>query len=359
MGGSGLSRIQLFWALVALAIGLIIALLRDAMLPFAAAFFLAYALDPVVSRFEKFGLSRAMATTVVTGVLALVIVTVFLVVIPFLIDQSLAFAARAPAIAEQLRLMLVQSVLADRLRGLVDLQDISGHLSTIMGSAGEWLASLARSLLSGGRAIFGLVSLLVFAPIIAIYLLIDWKQMLKVLDDLVPPSYRPLVHEIVCDIDRSLTGFLRGQSLICLFLGLWYAAGLALVGLNFGVLIGSVAGFLSFVPFLGSAGGLLVGLGFGLVQFWPDYLPIVGVLAVFTSGQVLEGNILSPRIVGGAVGLHPVWLMFSLFAFGSMFGFLGLVIAVPLAATIGVLVRHAVRSYRSSAAFLGADGSDA
>jgi len=357
--GTGTGRIQLFWVLVALAAGLIIAVLRDAMLPFDAAFFLAYALDPVVTRFEKLGLSRAMATTLVTGVLALVIVAVFLVVIPFLIDQSLAFAARAPAIAERLRLMLVQSVLADRLRGLVDLQDISSHLSTIMGSAGEWVASLARSLLSGGRAVFGLVSLLVFAPIIAIYLLIDWHRMLGVLDDLVPPARRPLVHAIVGDIDRSLTGFLRGQSLICLFLGLWYAAGLALVGLNFGVLIGSVAGFLSFVPFLGSAGGLLVGLGFGLVQFWPDYWPILGVLAVFASGQVLEGNILSPRIVGGAVGLHPVWLMFSLFAFGSLFGFLGLVIAVPLAATIGVLVRHAVKSYRSSAAFLGVDGSDA
>ena len=351
------ARLPVFWPLFAVVVGVIFYELRDALVPFAAAFFIAYALDPLVGRIQSMGVSRLIATAIVTGFLFLVILILFLVGIPFLIDQGLAFASKAPAIAERLRLMILASPLTEQVRGLVDMQSALGQLSTLMGSAGDGVASVARSLLSGGRAFFGLLSLLVFAPIIAIYLLLDWQRMLDVLESLIPPHRKDTVLHIIQDIDHSLTGFLRGQSLICLFLGLWYAIGLSLAGLNFAVLIGASAGFFSFIPFVGSMGGLVVALGFGLVQFWPDYWSILMVALVFASGQFLEGNILSPRIVGGAVGLHPVWLMFSLFAFGSLFGFFGLLIAVPLAATLGVLLRHAVLAYRKSPVYLDADGA--
>ena len=349
------ARLPVFWPLFAIILGVIFYELRDALVPFAAAFFIAYALDPLVLRIQSLGASRLIATAIVTGVLFLIVLILFLVGIPFLIDQGLAFASKAPAIAERLRLMILASPLTEQVRGLVDMQSALSQLSSLMGSAGDGVASVARSLLSGGRAFFGLLSLLVFAPIIAIYLLLDWHRMLAVLDELIPPHRKDMVLHIIHDIDHSLTGFLRGQSLICLFLGVWYAVGLSLAGLNFAVLIGASAGFFSFIPFVGSMGGLVVALGFGLVQFWPDYWSVLMVALVFASGQFLEGNILSPRIVGGAVGLHPVWLMFSLFAFGSLFGFFGLLIAVPLAATLGVLLRHAVLAYRNSEIYLKAD----
>lgn len=351
------ARLPVFWPLFAVVVGVIVYELRDALVPFAAAFFIAYALDPLVGRIQSMGVSRLIATAIVTGFLFLVVLILFLVGIPFLIDQALAFASKAPAIAERLRLMILASPLTEQVRGLVDMQSALGQLSTLMGSAGDGVASVARSLLSGGRAFFGLLSLLVFAPIIAIYLLLDWQRMLDVLESLIPPHRKDTVLHIIHDIDHSLTGFLRGQSLICLFLGLWYAIGLSLAGLNFAILIGASAGFFSFIPFVGSMGGLVVALGFGLVQFWPDYWSLLMVALVFASGQFLEGNILSPRIVGGAVGLHPVWLMFSLFAFGSLFGFFGLLIAVPLAATLGVLLKHAVLAYRQSSVYLDADGA--
>ena len=349
------ARLQWFWPVFALVLGYIIYQLRDAMVPFAAAFFLAYALDPLVARLQRMGTSRLIGTAIVTGLLFLIVIALFLIVIPFLIDQAIAFAGKAPAIAERLRLLILASPLTEQVRGLVDMQSALSQLSTMMGSAGDGVASVARSLLSGGRAFFGLLSLLVFAPIIAIYLLLDWQRMLDALDTLIPPHRRETVLHIIRDVNHSLTGFIRGQSLICLFLGLWYAIGLTLAGLNFAILIGVSAGFFSFIPFVGSMGGLIVALGFGLVQFWPDYWSVLCVALVFASGQFLEGNILSPRIVGGAVGLHPVWLMFSLFAFGSLFGFLGLLVAVPLAATIGVLLRHAVQAYRDSAVYLDED----
>ena len=346
------ARLQWFWPLFALVLGYIIYQLRDAMVPFAAAFFLAYALDPLVVRLQRMGASRLIATAVVTGLLFLIVITLFLIVIPFLLDQAVAFAGKAPAIAERLRLMILASPLTEQVRGLIDMQSALSQLSTMMGSAGDGIASVARSLLSGGRAFFGLLSLLVFAPIIAIYLLLDWQRMLDVLESLIPPHRKEVVLQIVHDVDHSLTGFIRGQSLICLFLGLWYSIGLSFAGLNFAVLIGASAGFFSFIPFVGSMGGLIVALGFSLVQFWPDYWSVLGVVLVFASGQFLEGNILSPRIVGGAVGLHPVWLMFSLFAFGSLFGFFGLLVAVPMAATVGVLLRHAIHTYRESAIYI-------
>ena len=348
-------RLPVFWPLIALVLGVIFYELRDALVPFAAAFFIAYALDPLVVRIEKAGMSRLIATAIVMGFLFLIVLIVFLVGIPFLIDQALAFASKAPAIAERLRLMILASPLTEQVQGLVDVQSALGQLSKLLGSAGDGVSSVARSLLSGGRAFFGLLSLLVFAPIIAIYLLLDWHRMLAVLESLIPPHRKDMVLHIAHDIDHSLTGFLRGQSLICLFLGLWYAIGLYLVGLNFAVLIGASAGFLSFIPFVGSMGGLVAALCFGLVQFWPDYWSLLSVALVFASGQFLEGNILSPRIVGGAVGLHPVWLMFSLFAFGSLFGFFGLLVAVPLAATLGVLLRHSISAYRASPIYLQAD----
>jgi predicted PurR-regulated permease PerM len=184
-------------------------------------------------------------------------------------------------------------------------------------------------------------------------MLVDWDRMVSMIDSWLPRNNRDTIRALAREINGTVAGFVRGQATVCLLLGLFYAVGLSLVGLNFGLLIGLGAGFVSFIPYVGSFTGLLVAGGVAIVQFWPDYLWILAVFGVFAVGQFIEGNILSPNLVGRSVGLHPVWLMFALFAFGSLFGFVGLLLAVPLAAVTGVLVRFALGRYLQSPLYTG------
>jgi predicted PurR-regulated permease PerM len=190
---------------------------------------------------------------------------------------------------------------------------------------------------------------------VAFYLLIDWDRMIASIDSWVPPRHRATVRELGRDMDQALSGFVRGQSALCLILGLFYAGGLWLIGLNFGPLIGMVAGLISFIPYVGSFTGLGLSVGVAMVQFLPDWTWVAATFGVFMVGQFIEGNILSPKLVGASVGLHPVWVMFALLAFGSLFGFVGLLLAVPLAAMLGVLLRFALHSYQASPFFTGMD----
>jgi predicted PurR-regulated permease PerM len=217
-----------------------------------------------------------------------------------------------------------------------------------------WLGAFARSLLSGGTALLGILSLLVVMPVVAFYMLLDWDRMIATLDTLIPPRNRADVHAIAHDIDRALAGFVRGQSLVCLFLGLWYGIGLSLIHLNFGLLIGLSAGLLSFIPYVGSLTALIISAIVAIVQGWPEWKLLILTLAIVLTGQFLEGNILSPKLVGSSVGLHPVWVIFALLAFGALFGFTGLIMAVPVAAAAGVILRHLVRRYRASGLYLAA-----
>jgi predicted PurR-regulated permease PerM len=215
-----------------------------------------------------------------------------------------------------------------------------------------WAASVLGSVWAGGRAVIGAVSIVVVTPVVAFYLLYDWDRMLARLDALLPRQHADTIRALGRDVDKAIAGFIRGQGAVCLILGLFYAIALSAVGLNFGFLIGSVAGVISFIPYVGSIVGFFLSVGVALVQFWPDWIWILAVAGIFAVGQFLEGNILQPRLVGSSIGVHPVWLMFALFAFGSLFGFVGVLLAVPVTAAIGVLVRFAVERYRMSGFYL-------
>ncbi len=204
-----------------------------------------------------------------------------------------------------------------------------------------------------------LVSLLVVTPIVAFYLLLDWDHLVAKIDSWVPRDYVQEVRTIARDIDRAMAGFIRGQGTVCLLLGIFYAIGLSLAGLNFGLAIGFGAGLLSFIPYVGALVGGVLAIGVALVQFWPDYTMILVIIGIFAAGQFIEGNFLSPKLVGSSIGLHPVWLMFALFAFGYLFGFVGLLLAVPLAAAMGVFVRYALGQYLGSKLFTGAEHVEA
>ncbi len=214
--------------------------------------------------------------------------------------------------------------------------------------AAGWSAAFLHSVWTGGQALLSVFSLAVVTPIVACYLVYDWPKMVAVVDNWVPPSQRTTVRALAREIDDTIGGFVRGQSVLCLVLGVFYATTLGLIGLNHGILIGFSAGLISFVPYLGSLTGLVVATCVAVAQFWPNWALIAVVPAIFFVGQSLADYVLSPYLVGRRVNLNPVWLMFALFAFGYLFGFVGLLIAVPLAAAIGVLVRYGIAQYYAS-----------
>jgi len=205
----------------------------------------------------------------------------------------------------------------------------------------------------GAFLVFSVLSLLVITPVVAFYLLCDWDRVVVTVDGWIPRQHRDTVHALARDVDAAIAGFVRGQAVICLILAAFYSIGLTLAGLHSGFLIGLMTGLFSFIPFVGALTGFLVAAIVAVAQFWPEWVPMAMVAGVFLIGQGLEGYILSPKLVGAKVGLHPVWLMFSLLAFGYLFGFVGLLIAIPLAAAIGVLVRFALRKYTESPVYTG------
>jgi predicted PurR-regulated permease PerM len=344
-----------FWVLCLAAFILFLYAFSGILTPFVAALILAYLLDPLVDWLERRGLSRLVATCFVLLLFVLIFVVLLIAGAPLLINQLSALIAKFPEYVSRLQVVLTQQggVLIERFGGPDRLKELQGQLSSGLGDAARWLGSFVTSLLSGGQAILGLVSLLVLTPVIAFYMILDWDRMVAKLDSWLPLAHRETIRDLVREMDLSVAGFLRGQATICILLGLFYAIGLSLAGLNFGFLIGIISGLINFIPFVGSLTGLVLSVGVAVAQFWPDWTMVIVVIAIFATGQFIEGNILQPKLLGTAVGLHPVWLMFALLAFGSLFGFVGVMLAVPLAAMIGVLVRFGLRQYLASPLFHG------
>jgi predicted PurR-regulated permease PerM len=347
---------QIVYGLAALgALVLVLYLVADILLPFVAGAALAYLLDPLADRLERAGMGRLGATIVILFAFVLVLALALLVLVPMAINQIISFAEQLPGYVSRLQNLLAEQggPLVRRIGGEQALDQLQRSIGDIVGQGANWIATFARSLWSGGKALVGVMSIFVVTPVVAFYLLIDWDRMIGTIDSWVPPRNRPVVRELGREMDAALSGFMRGQSALCLILGLFYATGLWAIGLNFGPLIGMVSGLISFIPYVGSLTGLFLSVGVALVQFLPDWTMVAATLGIFLVGQFVEGNILSPKLVGASVGLHPVWVMFALLAFGSLFGFVGLLLAVPLAAMLGVVTRFALHRYQSSAFFTG------
>jgi predicted PurR-regulated permease PerM len=222
--------------------------------------------------------------------------------------------------------------------------------------AGKGLAvagGIAGALAERGVAIINLLGLLFITPVVTFYMLRDWEKLVASIDGALPLDHADTIRKLTTESNAAIAGFMRGQALVCLSLGTFYGIGLTLVGLQFGLVIGLIAGAISFIPFVGTFVGGVMALGMALAQFPPDWIGVVKVAAVFVVGQMLEGNFLSPKLVGDRVGLHPVWIMFALLAGGSLFGFTGVLIAVPVAAILGVVARHFIARYRDSDLYRG------
>jgi predicted PurR-regulated permease PerM len=353
--GNGLAfQRQMFFWLAALAVFILVLwVLSDILLPFFAGFAIAYLLNPLTDRIERLGIPRLAAALLIISVVVMALVLLILLVAPIFGGQLSSFIDKIPGYVTKL-----QSLLSDPSRPW--LQKLSGagfnpekSLGDLVTQGAGWLTTFLKSLWSGGRAVVSLFSLIVVTPVVAFYLIYDWHRMIATVDGWVPLHQHAIVRRLAREIDAAIAGFLRGQSAVGLILGTFYAGALTLSGLNFGLLIGLISGLITFIPYVGSMTGLILGLGVAVAQFWPNYSSILIVLGIFLAGQFLEGSVLAPNLVGKSVGLHPVWLIFALLAFGYLFGFVGLLVAVPLAATIGVLARFALRRYLDSSLYTG------
>lgn len=355
-----LRRQALFWGAAAVALIIFLYVFSGILLPFVAGMALAYFLDPVADRLQRLGLSRLMATIVILFAFIIVLVLAIVVLVPVLASQMADFAAKLPEYVTRLQSLVTNfdPQWLERRFG-VDAAGLKEGLNSLLTSGFGLLTTLFQSIWSSGMALVSVVSLLVVTPVVAFYMLLDWDRMIAVVDSWVPRDHVETVRAIFSDINTATAGFVRGQGTLCLVLGCMYAVGLTLTGLNFGILIGLFAGLISFIPYVGSLTGLVLAIGVAFVQFWPDWIMVVVVAFVFFAGQFIEGNILQPKLVGKSVGLHPVWLMFALFAFGALFGFVGLLIAVPAAAAIAVLVRFALSRYLESPLYKGTGDEEA
>jgi predicted PurR-regulated permease PerM len=350
-----LQKQVLIWAV---SLGVLVAALwafSPILLPFIAGLVLAYFLDPVADALQRWGLSRLAAALFIVILSILLLVLAMVILAPIVADQLGRFANDLPGLIQSLTQRFDQFAPQWMKDALAKSgADVQGSVTQFAGKAAEWILSVLKTVLSGGLALVNLVSLLVVTPIVTFYLLVDWDDMVATVDGWVPREHVETVRTLGREINTAMAGFIRGQGTVCLLLGFFYAVALSLAGLKFGLAIGLLAGALTFIPYAGALIGGVLAIGVALVQFWPDFWSIALVAAIFGAGQFLEGNFLSPKLVGKSVGLHPVWLMFALFAFGYAFGFVGLLLAVPLAAAAGVLVRFGLQQYLSSRLYLGA-----
>jgi predicted PurR-regulated permease PerM len=341
------------WLALLAAIGLILWLLSPVLLPFLLGMAVAYLLDPVVQRLEAVGLARTIAA--------------FLVIFLFLVIVAVSLALLIPVLERQLaglieRLVEVIYDLANWARpmvkdlGMGDVKDLGA--GDIAGKVIAWMGGAVAGLLSGGLALFHLLSLVLITPIVAFYLLRDWPKIGAKVDSWLPRDHAETIREQLRLIDMRLAGFVRGQALVCLVLGVFYAVALTIAGLNYGLVVGLLTGMLIFIPFLGGAIGFVISITIALFQF-DSWVEVAIIAAIFFVGQFAEAYIISPKLVGDRIGLHPVWLVLALLAGGSLFGFVGVLIAVPAAATIGVLLRFALERYLASPLYRGTGGGGA
>ena len=338
-----------YWGFAAVIFFVLLWALGDVLVPFLLGGAIAYFLDPVADKLERMGASRVLATAIITLVALLLFVLMALLVVPTLVNQSVQLFNTAPDLAKNFG-----TFLTERFPSLLDSdstlrQSLDSLAATVQERGGE----LVTTALSSAASLINIAVLFVIVPVVSVYLLLDWDNMVARIDELLPRDHAPTIRKLAGQIDNTLASFIRGMGTVCLILGAYYAIALMLVGLQFGLVVGFVAGLITFIPYLGALIGGALAMGLALFQFWGDWVSLGLVAGIFVVGQVIEGNFLTPKLVGNSVGLHPVWLILALSVFGTLFGFVGMLVAVPVAAALGVVTRFAVQQYQGSLLYRG------
>lgn len=340
----------IFWGVLALLVAGAWWLAGSSLTTFLIGFVLAYVLNPVVVRLRRLGLSRPWSVALVIIVFFFGLGLLVALTAPFIASHVSDFLRGLPAAIQRLQTILEGWRVWVENRYGVSLSEATSQisLSQFASTAGNWLTSSLRSVGTASQAVMSSLEVLLVVPFTVFYLLMDWERFVRALQRLVPVGLRPSVFSLTKDIDDMIGGFFRGQVLVCLSLGAFYAVALKLAGLNYGLVIGAISGLLAFIPYLGTATCLVLSFGFGIAQFWPDWTMLVAIGAIIAVGQFLEGNILTPRLVGRHIGLHPLALIFGLIVCGQIWGFVGLLLSVPLTGTTAIVLRRLAVRYRAS-----------
>jgi len=354
------AKAQVYWVwltliIIFIAIGFMVS---SILMPFVAGMAVAYFLDPLADKFESIGLSRTVATVCIIASFFIAVILILIIIFPIIQGQLIGFVDKIPLIVQNFQNWVapfkeafVAHIGSDKLEELPRVPESYGtHVV-------QWLGNILQSILQGGLIIFNTLSLILVTPVVSFYILRDWDIIVAKIDSLLPRKLAPNIRMIIADIDATIAGFVRGQGTICLLLAIFYGFGLTIIGLDFGLILGIVTGLISFVPYFGMLIGMVVAVAIVISQYG-EILPLVLVLTVFGIGQLVESMFLTPKLVGEKVGLHAVWVIFSLMAGGVIFGFTGILLAVPVAATIGVLVRFSLTLYLKSGLYLGSSNSD-
>lgn len=346
----------LFWFVAAVVFVGFLYLVRGILLPFVLGLGIAYAFDPLADRLTRAGVPRGFASILILAGVFAAAIAVLVLLVPLLQEQLVLLARQIPALVAWVQAQAAD--LMEIVRGQIAPQDVAQLQEAAKGYVGNvvsWLGNLLSGIWSGGLAVVNLISLVIVTPVVAFYLLRDWDVMIARVDSWLPRDAAPTIRAQAREIDRLISEYVRGVASVCLILAVFYAGLLTLVGLQYGLVVGIFAGLLSFIPYVGAILGFVVAVALALYQF-SDWIQIGLVAGIFIAGQALEGNIITPRLVGERIGLHPVWVLFALFAGGILFGFVGVLLAVPAAAAIGVLVRFALERYLESRIYLGPGG---
>jgi predicted PurR-regulated permease PerM len=328
----------------------LIYLVKSVLAPFICSFIIAYFLNPIVDFFcKKYKMSRALATSLILGLFLTILITLGAILLPILCAQFTALLNALPgyfqAILHDFYPKAVSTL--DGLGIRID-KDLSHLLANEQVTAKfvDLSKNIVNNAVTSSLTLINILSLIFITPILIFYLLKDWKILIKKIGDYLPRQVAISTRKIALDIDKTLSGYVRGQFNVCLILGLIYSSLLSFTGLNFGFLIGLLTGLFSFVPFVGMLCGIITAIIVALFQWGFDVTHISAVSLVFVFGQVVESNFLTPKLIGAKIGLHPVWLIFGLFVFGVLFGFFGILIAVPLTAICGVIIKHFALEYK-------------
>jgi predicted PurR-regulated permease PerM len=339
----------IFWIVITCILFLAIYSLSPVLMPFVAGMILAYLLDPLVDRVEKIGIRRSLSTFFVLTIFFVCSVGSSLLLLPVILNQLSNLTSFLPTLISNLEPFIRQA------RSLVDnaiKADNNNQLPLPVADILNWAGGFLTEIISSSLAFANLLSLIIITPIVAFYLLRDWDLIIKKVKSWMPIAQKVRIVEQVSKVDRSLSALVRGQGTVCLILALYYSVSLTAVGLQFGILIGIFSGIVSFIPFVGAILGAIFSIGFSIIQF-DTYTPIFFVAGIFLVGQVVEGNFLTPKLIGEAVGLHPVWVIFALLTGATLFGFLGVLLALPIAVVVAVLIRFSLSSYLGSEIYSG------
>ena len=340
-----------FWLLAILGFCGVLWLLSGILTPFVLGMAIAYFLNPIVSAMCKIGAPRWLGSLIVLMIFIALVTTATILLFPLVQAQVVELVSSLPSYVEKLHQELWPRI-KDVLEHVpaVDMTKLQDSFSQYTNDIVNFIGKVLGQVVTGSMALFDILALLVLTPVVAFYLMRDWPEMLAKVNSYLPVRHAPAIRRELHNIDMMIAGFIRGQAMVSLSLATYYSLALSLAGLKYGMVIGLISGFLSFIPIVGTLTGIITSLAMAFIQF-DNFGQIAIVAAIFAGAQVLDGYFLTPKLVGDRVGLHPVWIIFSVLAGGKLLGLLGVIIAVPFAGTIAILIRLGLRQYRRSKYF--------